>query len=87
MLSQQPKKSGPCSHQKKLSEVEERIKSLKLAMEKARGVPCVTVLEQYCALDMVVTFCIEEVQFSCTFWSHHNVQNVLIAFEATPRTC
>lgn len=51
-----PSKSGPCSRQETLSGLQERIKSLKLAMEKAKGILRVPDLEQYCALDTVVMF-------------------------------
>lgn len=39
--------------QTQLCEIQERIKSLEIAMQKAREIRRVPVLEQYCSLDMV----------------------------------
>lgn len=41
-------------YQTQLCEVQERIKSLEIAMQKAREIRRVPVLEQYCSLDTVL---------------------------------
>lgn len=48
----------------KLCEVQERIKSLELAMKKAREIRRVPDLEQYCSLDKVANVCIKTGRFS-----------------------
>lgn len=89
-LLQQPTKSGPCSSQETLSGLQERIKSLKLAVEKAKGILCVPDLEQYCALDTVVNVWMWRGKFSLILhfgfvlmW----LKISFIAFGDAPSTC